>query len=99
MVVLDAFSSHEQAAHALLVAELAPNLVFDTSLAYTIDPALALMKRFGHHRVVFGTDLYSHPLGYTRSWVLEQLLESGLPADVLADVLHDTAGRLLGLSG
>lgn len=99
MVVLDAFSSHEQAAHALLVADLAPNLVFDTSLAYTIDPALALIKRFGHHRVVFGTDLYSHPLGYTRSWVLEQLLDSGLSGDVLADVLHDTAGRLLGLTG
>jgi predicted TIM-barrel fold metal-dependent hydrolase len=97
MVVLDAFSSHEQAAHALLAADLAPNLVFDTSLAYTIDPALAMMKRFGRQRVVFGTDLYSHPLGYTRSWVLEQLLDSGLPAEILADVLHGTASRLLRL--
>jgi predicted TIM-barrel fold metal-dependent hydrolase len=99
MVVLDAFSSHEQAAHALLAADLAPNLVFDTSLAYTIDPALAMMKRFGHQRVVFGTDLYSHPLGYTRSWVLEQLVDSGLPAEVLADVLYGTAARLLRLGG
>jgi predicted TIM-barrel fold metal-dependent hydrolase len=97
MVVLDAFSSHEQASHAMLVAEIAPNLVFDTSLAYSIDPALRLMRRFGHERVIFGTDLYSHPLGYNRSWVLAQFIESDLPAEVLTDVLAGTATRLLGL--
>ncbi len=99
MVVLDVFSSHEQASHALHVAELAPNIVFDTSLSYAIDPILSLMERFGHQRVVFGTDLYSHPLGYSHSWVLQQFLESGLPAEILADVLWGTAEQLFGLTG
>ena len=84
MVVLDVFSSHEQASHAMHVAELAPNLIFDTSLSYAIDPILSLMERFGHQRVVFGTDLYSHPLGYSHSWVLQQFLESGLPPEILS---------------
>jgi predicted TIM-barrel fold metal-dependent hydrolase len=97
MVVLDTFSSHEQSSHAMLVAELVPNLVFDTSLAYTIDPALRLMERFGHERVVFGTDLYSYPLGYNHSTVLAHFLESGLKPDVLQDVLAGTAERILGL--
>jgi predicted TIM-barrel fold metal-dependent hydrolase len=98
MVVLDTFSSHEQASHAMTLAELAPNLVFDTSLAYTIQPALRLIERFGHHRVIFGTDLYSHPLGYKRSTVIDQLLDADLPKDVLQDVLAGTAERVLGLA-
>jgi predicted TIM-barrel fold metal-dependent hydrolase len=97
MIVLDPFSSHEQSSHAMLVAELAPNLVFDTSLAYTIDPILRLIDRFGHQRVVFGTDLYSYPLGYHHSTVLAHLLASGLEPHVLQDVLADTAEALLGL--
>jgi predicted TIM-barrel fold metal-dependent hydrolase len=99
MLVLDVFSSHEQASHSLHVAELAPNLIFDTSLAYSIDPILSLMERFGHQRVVFGTDLYSHPLGYSHSWVLQQLLEAGLPPEILTDVLSGTAEQLFGLTG
>ena len=55
------------------------------------------MERFGHERVVFGTDLYSHPLGYSHSTVLAHWLASGLPPTVLADVLSGTASRLLGL--
>ena len=97
MVVLDTFSSHEQSSHAMLVAELAPNLVFDSSLAYHIDPALRLIDRFGHHRVIFGTDLYSYPLGYHRSTVLAHWLESGLKPEVLQDVLAGTAERILGI--
>ncbi len=98
IVVLDPFSSNEQATQAMLVAELAPNLIFDTSLAYTIDPIIRFMDRFGHERVIFGTDLYSHPLGYAQSWVLRQFRESGLANGVLADVLGGNARRLLGLA-
>jgi predicted TIM-barrel fold metal-dependent hydrolase len=97
IVVLDCFSSHEQATHALHAAEASPNLIFDTSLAYTIDPVLRLIDRYGAQRVVFGTDLYSHPLGYQRSYVLAQFLDSGLPADILQAVLATNAERLLGL--
>jgi predicted TIM-barrel fold metal-dependent hydrolase len=98
MIVLDAFSSHEQSSHAMLVAELAPNLVFDSSLAYTIDPALRLIERFGHQRIVYGTDLYSHPLGYHHSTVLAHWLASDLKPEILQDVLAGTAERILGLT-
>jgi predicted TIM-barrel fold metal-dependent hydrolase len=98
IVVLDCFSSHEQATHALHAADAIPNVVFDTSLAYTIDPVLRMIDRYGVDRVIFGTDLYSHPLGYQRSYVLAQFLESGLPAEVLQRVLAGNAERLLGLS-
>jgi predicted TIM-barrel fold metal-dependent hydrolase len=97
IVVLDCFSSHEQATHALHAADATPNLIFDTSLAYTIDPVLRLIDRYGSDRVIFGTDLYSHPLGYRRSFVLAQFLDSELPPDVLQRVLADNAERLLGL--
>jgi predicted TIM-barrel fold metal-dependent hydrolase len=97
LVVLDCFSSHEQGSHALHAAEASPNLIFDTSLAYTVDPILRLIERYGPDRVVFGTDLYSHPLGYARSTVLAQLAESGLAPEALRAVLAGNAQRLLGL--
>jgi predicted TIM-barrel fold metal-dependent hydrolase len=97
IVVLDCFSSHEQSTHALHAAAAMPNVIFDTSLAYTIDPVLHFIDRFGADRVIFGTDLYSHPLGYQRSYVLAQFLESGLAPDVLSQVLAGNAERLLGL--
>lgn len=97
IVVLDCFSSHEQATHALHAAEASPNLIFDTSLAYTIDPVLRMIDRYGVDRVIFGTDLYSHPLGYQRSYVLAQFLESGLPSEILQQVLAGNAEHLLGL--
>jgi predicted TIM-barrel fold metal-dependent hydrolase len=98
MIVLDVLSSHEQSSHAMLVAELAPNLVFDSSLAYVIDPALQIIERFGHHRVVYGTDLYSYPLGYHRSTILAHWLQSGLEPQILQDVLAGNAERILGLT-
>jgi predicted TIM-barrel fold metal-dependent hydrolase len=98
MVVLDVFSSHEQGTQALQVAGETPNLIFDTSLAYTVEPILRFVDRYGADRVVFGTDLYSHPLGYDRSYVLAQLAACPLPPDVLAQVLAGNAERLLGLS-
>jgi predicted TIM-barrel fold metal-dependent hydrolase len=97
IIVLDCFSSHEQSTHALHAAGATPNLIFDTSLAYTIDPVLRLLDRYGSHRAVFGTDLYSHPLGYRRSSVLAQFLDSELSPDVLQQVLAGNAERLLGL--
>ena len=97
MIVLDVLSSHEQSSHAMLVAELAPNLVFDSSLAYVIDPALQIIERFGHDRVVYGTDLYSYPLGYHRSTVLAHWLQSGLEPSALQAVLAGNAERIFGL--
>ncbi|NUS57000.1 MAG: amidohydrolase family protein [Streptomycetaceae bacterium] len=96
-VVLDAFSSFEQCRQALSVAELVPNLVFDTSLAYTFDLVEPFVRRHGASRLVFGTDLYSTPLGYRRTHVLGQILDSALPEDDKRLILAGNIRAILGL--
>ncbi|MCF2531605.1 amidohydrolase family protein [Yinghuangia soli] len=96
-LVLDCFSDFEQCRQALIVAEQTPNLVFDTSLVYTFDLVEPFLRRFGPDRLVFGTDLYSAPLGYRRNHVLGQLLDCDVPDDVKQAVLAGTLERLLGL--
>ncbi|MGR6999367.1 amidohydrolase family protein [Yinghuangia aomiensis] len=98
MVVLDAFSSFEQCQQALSVGELAPNLVFDTSLAYTFDLVEPFVRRHGATRLVFGTDLYSAPLGYRRTHVLGQILESDLSDHDKQQILADNTRRILNLA-
>jgi predicted TIM-barrel fold metal-dependent hydrolase len=63
MLVLDAFSSLEQLRQVTFLAELAPNLLFDTGQVLMFDRIAAFIRRFGAERVVFGSDLYSHPIG------------------------------------
>jgi predicted TIM-barrel fold metal-dependent hydrolase len=97
ILVLDAFSSIEQCQQVLLIAEIAPNLIFDTALAYTVDLITPLVKRHGADRVVFGTDLYSQPLGYKHNFLLPQLLDSDLSDSELGQILSGNLVRLLHL--
>jgi len=52
---------------------------------------------FGAQRVVFGTDLYSHPVGRRISHLLPQIVESSLSHDDKAAILGGNARRLFGL--
>jgi predicted TIM-barrel fold metal-dependent hydrolase len=98
MIVLDGFSGLERSAKEVSVAaESAPNLVFDTSLAYSFDFVERFVANFGAERVVFGTDMYSAPLAYRRSTVLDQLEESGLDGDQRSLILSGNLNRILGL--
>ena len=56
------------------------------------------MARFGHERVVFGTDMYSVPLAYRRSYPLEQLLVSALDDEAKTAILSTNLHRILGLT-
>ena len=76
----------------------APNLVFDTSLVYSFDFVEHFVARFGHDRVVFGTDMYSVPLAYRRSYPLEQLLVSGLSAEAKTAILSGNLRRILAVA-
>jgi predicted TIM-barrel fold metal-dependent hydrolase len=71
--------------------------VFDTSLSYNFDFIEAFARRFGVERVVFGTDLYSWPVGRRISHLLDQLVASDLEPAEKAAILGGTARRLFDL--
>lgn len=95
ILALDAFGGFEATRQNFFVAEIAPNVVFDTSLSYNFDYIEDFANQFGADRVVFGTDLYSHPVGRRISHLLPQIVASALSdADKMA-VLGGNARRLL----
>ena len=97
MLVLDAFSSFEGTREAFTVAERCPNLLFDTSLSDNFDFLERFAQQLGAERVVFGTDLYSPPLGRRISHLVPQILESSLSHDDQARILGGNARQLFGL--
>jgi predicted TIM-barrel fold metal-dependent hydrolase len=98
MLVLDAFSSFEGTREAFTVAERCPNLLFDTSLAYNFDFLEQFAQHLGSDRVVFGTDLYSPPLGRRISHLVPQIIESSLSRDDKAQIFGANARKLFGVA-
>jgi predicted TIM-barrel fold metal-dependent hydrolase len=97
IVALDAFASYEATRQCSFVADVAASIVFDTSLSYNFDFIEDFAVRFGPERVVFGTDLYSWPVGRRVSHLLPQIIESRLPHEAKAAILGANARRLFGL--
>ena len=97
VLALDAFGSYEATRQCFFIAEVAPNIVFDTSLSYNFDFIEDFARQFGPERVVFGTDLYSHPVGRRISHILEQILASELSDEAKGAILAGNARRLFGL--
>ncbi len=98
VLALDAFGSYEATRECFFIAETAPNIIFDTSLSYNFDFIEDFANRFGADRVVFGTDLYSHPAGRRISHILDQIKESDLSNDDKAAIMAGNARRLFGLA-
>jgi predicted TIM-barrel fold metal-dependent hydrolase len=97
ILALDPFCSYEATRQCFFVADVAPNILFDTSLSYNFDFIEDFAGRFGAERVVFGTDLYSHPVGRRISHLLPQILESQLTDANKELILAGNARRLFGL--
>jgi len=97
VLALDAFGSYEATRECFFIAEVAPNLLFDTSLSYNFDFIEDFAKRFGAERVVFGTDLYSHPVGKRISHLLPQIERSSLSKDQKSAILGGNARKLFGI--
>ena len=95
ILVLDAFTSHEQARQVPYLAERHPNLLFDTSLAYDFSEIELVARSLGAERVAFGTDLYSMmPHG---AHILSQILACSLTDTDKALILGENVRRMLRL--
>ena len=97
ILALDAFGSYEATRECSFIAEVAPNIIFDTSLSYNFDFIEDFARRFGSERVAFGTDLYSTPVGRRISHLLPQIIESSLSDVDKQLILAGNARRLFGL--
>ncbi len=97
VLALDAFGSYESTRECSFIAEVAPNILFDTSLSYNFDFIEDFANRFGPERVVFGTDLYSTPVGRRISHLLPQIVESDLDREAKQLILAGNARRLFGI--
>ncbi len=98
VLALDAFCSYEGTRECSFIAEVAPNILFDTSLSYNFDFIEDFARRFGAERVVFGTDLYSTPVGRRISHLLPQIEACDLTNDEKAAILAGNARRLFGIA-
>jgi len=98
ILALDAFASYESTRQCSFVAEVAPNVLFDTSLSYNFDAIEEFARSFGAERVLFGTDLYSYPVGRRISHLLPQIFESSLSEAEIRLIVGDNARRLFALS-
>jgi predicted TIM-barrel fold metal-dependent hydrolase len=97
MVVLDPFSSYEQLEQLSFLADLAPNLLFDTGQALNFDRIRSFIRRFGAERVVFGSDLYSVPIGI-QPHLLHAIREADLGDAERSQVLSGNIMKLLRIS-
>ena len=94
ILALDAFSSYESMLECSFSAEVAPDILFDTTLSYNFDFIEDFAHRFGAGGVVFGTNLYSGPVGRRISSLLPRTLASSLPAEDKDAVLAGKVRRL-----
>ena len=97
MLALDPFSSYEQVQQLYFLAELAPNLLFDTGQTESFDRKRAFIRRFGAERVVFRSDFYSPP-GRVQPHVLPDILKADLSDAERSQILSGNIMKLLKIS-
>jgi predicted TIM-barrel fold metal-dependent hydrolase len=93
IVVLDGLTGFEQTNEALVVSELAPNLVFDTAGCPDFVFVERLIARVGADRIVFGTNTYSTTRPSRRKNVLAEI--AALDETAAAAISGGTIARIL----
>lgn len=88
-------------AHGQMVLEIAkrtPNVIWDCSHARSGQFLLRFVEEAGSEKLILGSTYYSSPPSYKRDHALEQVLESGMRREDMANVLALNVKRLFGLS-
>lgn len=67
IVAIEPFFTHDGMNHCSFIADVAPNVVFETASCFDTDMLLGFIARFGAERVIFGSQYYSRivPPGQT----------------------------------
>jgi uncharacterized protein len=93
-VALDGFGAFDGAKQCFYVADLHPNVVFDTALAFQWDVVEQFVRQFGAERVMFGSDAYSYRRLPT---VLDRLVASDLDRASVQAICAGNVRRILGI--
>jgi predicted TIM-barrel fold metal-dependent hydrolase len=96
IVVLDGLSSFHHTLECIAVARRYPNLVFDTAMAFNVSAVVQFAAAVGTDRLLFGSDIYSHPIVFATMTTPEALAGAGFAAEDLAAILGGNAERILG---
>ncbi|HKT75313.1 MAG TPA: amidohydrolase family protein [Sphingobium sp.] len=65
------------------IADVAPNVVFDTASCATIGPMIQLVRQIGAHRILFGSQYYSSARAYGQNPLVR-------PGKIVARSIIDT---------
>ncbi|MCU1617895.1 MAG: hypothetical protein JWO98_5435 [Frankiales bacterium] len=95
IMVLDGLSSYHHTLECIALAERHDNVVFDTAMAFNPLALVQLSAAVGAHRLLFGSDIYSHPHTFVTANTPDALRAAGFDADELTGILGGNARRLL----
>jgi uncharacterized protein len=102
IVALEPFYLLEGQLACDLIADIAPNVIFDTASCYDFDLLAAFVNRWGSSRVLYGSHRYSQPGGSMsrRSALLRHEIETSpeLSAEAKHDIAEGTWTRIFGAS-
>lgn len=106
IVAIEPFFTHDGMDHCHFIADVVPNVIFETASCFDSDMLLGFIGRFGSERVVFGSQYYSRvvPSGQTSAHqrrclaLIRDLVEAPSLTDLdKARILGGNARALFGL--
>jgi uncharacterized protein len=96
IAVLDGMSTYHHTLECIALAERHPNLVFDSAMAFNASAITQFVRAVGADRLLFGSDIYSHPNTFVTSNTPAALRAGDLQPDELLAILGGNLARLLG---
>lgn len=96
IVVLDGMSTYHHTLECIALAERHPNLVFDAAMAFNASAITQFVRAAGADRLLFGSDIYSHPNTFVTSNTPAALRACDLGTEQVRAILGGNLARVLG---